>query len=107
MIPAEAQAYEQMIDDAAVAAVTNGATTFPEILAALPSVYPSFALRSLERQVGNGALPACVLDGARLAASAPTAREGCGTGLPIPHPLDFECVSASGRSNASSTSAWH
>lgn len=83
--------FTAKIDALTHAAVAGGVASFPDLLRALPSVYPVEAVASL------GRLAACGSCSDTLAASIGRAAATMGTGptegrslLPLPHPLDYE-----------------
>jgi len=49
--------FQHEVEDFVLAAVQTGAQTFRQLLFALPSVYPSLALRAAQRLSSDGCLP--------------------------------------------------
>jgi hypothetical protein len=89
----ETQIFEDHVDGWVLDALTSGVSTFNQMLALLPGVYPSVALNSLQRLASTHQISAKVL-----ADFAPPARESLKEqnyahhqiALPVPHPLDYD-----------------
>ena len=86
----EAQ-FARFVRTSIVRAVRNGARTFEELLAALPSIYPTVVLAAMDGMTGEPGVDGMVLG--RIHEDARLVRTGQPSGgslLPLPHPLDFE-----------------
>ena len=72
-------------------AIRGEAQTFPEILRALPGVYPTDVLAAFDRLVAGGTLSAAESDRFRRESAAGEGKSPCRRShLPLPHPIDYE-----------------
>jgi hypothetical protein len=89
----ETQIFEDSVDDWVLEALARGVRAFDQLVTSLPGVYPSVALKSLQRLVSAKKIPTRVLANAL----KPTKQRlqlpnySCHQiSLPIPHPLDYD-----------------
>jgi hypothetical protein len=85
------EAFDQQVDAWTANAVRTGLSTFAELLAQLPGVYPSAALQALDRIQRDARIDASRV--ALFRRDAETSRAAPARApdfLPLPHPLDFE-----------------
>jgi hypothetical protein len=93
MLPVTAEAaFAARVDGWVRDALARGSQPFSAVLRALPGVYPTEALVSLRRLVGQGGFPRGRLAEIERELSGTDRAEGAGPTdwLPLPHPLDFE-----------------
>lgn len=83
--------FTRRIDALTHAAIAGGVASFPDLLRALPSVYPVEALESLGRLTACGSCSdtLAAFFGRAAATIGKEATEGRSL-LPVPHPLDYE-----------------
>lgn len=88
---ADKAAFHAFIDQAVADTLRSGVTTFATLLRALPAVYPTEALASLDRLNDAGFIADDVLLRLRQQASSRRVERPEGRSLlPLPHPLNFE-----------------
>ena len=61
IVKTETQLFEDSVDRWVLDAIARGITTFDQLLASLPGVYPSVVLKSLQRLVSIQKIPTEVL----------------------------------------------
>lgn len=94
----EIQSFEDLVDDWVFGAVKQGIETFDKLLLALPSVYPSVALASIQRLVASEKLnqnilinaTECIRQGRENGSNLINDYEFKRISLPVPHPLDYD-----------------
>jgi hypothetical protein len=94
----EIQSFEELVDDWVLGAVKQGIETFDKLLLALPSVYPSVALSSIQRLVASEKLNPNILinategirQGREKGSNLINDYEFKRISLPVPHPLDYD-----------------
>lgn len=94
----EIQSFEDLVDDWVLDAVTHGIETFDKMLLALPSVYPSVALASIQRLVVSEKLNPDILINATEDLRQRRGKDSNlindyefkRISLPVPHPLDYD-----------------
>src|SRR5262249_50318318 len=89
------QKYESLIDNLIVDLVARGVTDFDRLIISLPGVYPSFALRTIERLVAANRISDQVfLEVSRKIQHGHATRSTISPShritLPIQHPLDYD-----------------
>src|SRR5713226_2323374 len=92
-IASETQSFTNLVDNWVLDAIAGGTTAFDQLVTSLPGVYPSLALKSLQRLASFGLVSWEVLTAAekyveqrqqQLVNSYHKMK------LPIPHPLDYD-----------------
>jgi hypothetical protein len=89
------QKYESLIDNLTVDLVTRGVTDFDQLIVSLPGVYPSIALRAIERLIASNRISDQVFfevlkEIRRGQATRSTIPSSHRIILPIQHPLDYD-----------------
>jgi hypothetical protein len=93
IIKTETQIFEDSVDSWVLEAIARGVSTFDQLIAALPSVYPSVVLSSLQRLTSTQKIGAKVLANFTKQARRNLNLPNCSyhqIALPVPHPLDYD-----------------